>query len=173
MKSIKFFLPAVLIFSAGLSACGGGGSGSSTTPTTPTTPVAQTCSNGATDFPNCIIIPASLQKPSPANYAAGSLQADVFTALNEFRTSIGLGPLNQNPLLDKAALNHTNYAITSWIPGEDPHLEVAGRVNFTGVGFLDRYRAVGFTNAVGGGEVLAAPSGKDAILPLANAILHR
>lgn len=152
-----------------LTACGGGGS--STSPSTPT----KTCANGGTDYPTCTapVTPASLQQALPATYATGSAQAETFAALNEFRTSMGLGPVNQNKLIDAAALNHHNYAISSWVPGDDPHGEIAGRTNFTGADVFARFKFVGVTNFVSGGEVMDAENGKLAVQGLADTVLHR
>lgn len=153
-----------------LSACGGGGSSSA-----PSTPVVQTCANGAPNYPTCTapVIPASLQQALPANYTAGSTQSETFKALNDFRSSLGLGPVNQNTMIDKAALNHQLYNEVSWVPGENPHYEVQGRAGFTGYGVLDRIRAAGFTNIVSGGEVMAAEIGAKAIAGFADTVYHR
>lgn len=169
MKNKLGFL--VAMSAAVLTACGGGGGGNTGSTVTP----VKTCSNGAADYPTCTppVIPANLQQAVPANYAAGTLQAETFKALNDFRASLGLGPVNQNTMIDTAALNHHNYAVTSWIPGEDPHLEIAGRANFTGVGFGDRIKFAGFTSLVSGTEVINAENGSLAIKVLADTTLHR
>lgn len=169
MKNKLGFL--VAISSVILTACGGGGGGN----TGATTPVVKTCTNGASDYPTCTppVIPAKLQQALPASYVPGSLQSETFKALNDFRASLGLGPVNQNSMIDTAALNHHNYAVTSWIPGDDPHGEIAGRANFTGTTFLDRIKFAGFTSVQSGTEVIDPENGKLAIQALADTVLHR
>lgn len=168
MKTKLGFL--IVISAAVLTACGGGGGGNSTT-----TPTANTCANGGTDYPTCTppVIPAKLQQAVPANYAAGSLQSETFKALNDFRSSLGLGPVNQNPMIDTAAYNHHIYAVTSWVPGDDPHGEISGRSKFTGATFLDRIKSAGFSNVVSGTEVIDAENGALAIQGLADTVYHR
>jgi hypothetical protein len=115
-KKRVFIYTLAIIAASNLMGCGGGGSGGPTT----TPQVANKCANGQADYPTCTV-PASLQSAAPATYAVGSPQSDVLIALNQLRTSMGLGPLNQNVLIDKAAANHKNYLNLSWISGEDAH----------------------------------------------------
>lgn len=169
MKNKLGFL--VAISSVILTACGGGGGGN----TGATTPVVKTCTNGASDYPTCTppVIPAKLQQALPANYVSGTHQAEAFKALNDFRGSLGLGPINQNMMFDTAALNHHTYTVTSWIPGDNPHGEISGRTNFTGATSLDRIKFAGYTNVVSSTEVMTIENGKLAIQVLADTILHR
>ena len=115
MKPSKYLLPSLLAVVASLSACGGGG-GSSVTPT----PVVQTCDNGAKDYPTCTppFVAANLQAALPANYPAGTRRLEMFTALNNFRRQMGLGPLNQNAFLDQSTANHQAYGLQSWKVGK-------------------------------------------------------
>jgi len=134
-----------------LSGCGGGGDNGSSTliGTSPTpTPAPTTTVPAAPPVQT-----ASLQTAVAPNYAANSYQAGVFARLNEFRTSMGLGPLNQNTKIDDAAINHQNYVRLN-NSGGDAHHEIAGNPGFTGVDPLARENYAGYP-AVIAGEVIA------------------
>lgn len=114
MQNKKTYL-AVAILSAFLAACGGGGgddsSGGGGTPTNPTTPT----------------VPAP--EPTPPSSAApatdvpaatySDLRAALFTQLNDFRASVGVGKLRQDANLDIAAQAHADYMKKNLVIGHD------------------------------------------------------
>src|SRR5476649_2515980 len=102
-----------------LSACvGGGGSGTAgTIPVTPTAPTGPTAS---------IITPGDTQTTVPAlTYATTSQEYAFVSALNAFRSQVGLGLLAQNTKLDAASANHLTYVVTNDVNN-------GGTVNFNG-----------------------------------------
>lgn len=123
-----------LIASAVLSACGGGGGGSSggvvsppvVVPPVPVTPVDTN--------------PLQTSVAAPL-YAAGTLELAAFTALNQARSTYGVGQLAQNAPLDLAASNHAAY-IQGRVNAGDfnavGHTEDATQSGFTGVTSADR-----------------------------------
>lgn len=154
-----------------LTACGGGGGGDTPTASVPTTkPEPTTCPNGELDFPICSAI-GKPQQALPSTYAPNSNEYAFFTEWNMVRAKMGMGPVNQNVLIDKAAQNHANYS--GWIPGENGHLEVAGRSGFTGEGPAERIRFAGLKELRYASEVMAAGVGKNEFYGLMNAIYHR
>ena len=132
---------------------GGGGSTSSTTPVAPTPPVANTCANGAVDYPSCAVIgQANLVTAIAApTYVSGSIQLQALNDLNAIRQSLGLGLVNQNPLLDASSLNHLNYIQSYPLSG---HAEAFGTTGFTGVDATARAKYVGYVSQWGVGEVM-------------------
>lgn len=172
MKNQMILRGASLMALALLTACGGGGGGTSTTPPVVIPPVATTCPGGEIGFPVCYA-PGKLQQALPSLYAVNSNEYAIFTEWNNIRSQMKLGPVNQNKSLDSAAQNHANYLQKSWISGEDGHLEVAGRLGFTGVTPLDRMISAGYTNAKYGGEDMGSKVGKQGFYGLMNAIYHR
>lgn len=153
-----------------LVACGGGGGGS-----TPSVPISNTCANGATDYPKCTppVIPAKLQAATAPTYTIDSRQYSMFTSLNLFRSRVGLGPINQNAALDKAAANHQNYLDVSFKSGDaSGHIEVEGRAGFTGVLPINRAVFAGYSNPglVGENMMADAANGVEFLL---TGIYHR
>lgn len=158
---------------AALTACGGGSNTptASTTPTTPVTPPVTTPT----------VTPGDLQTTVPALTYAPSSQEYVFvTALNTFRSQLGLGLLAQNPLLDTAASNHLHYVITNWTVNGGTvdmntfnttynrpqfHIEVSSLPLFTGAQEIDRAQHAGYAGAFVGDEG-SFGGGKGAILAL-------
>lgn len=143
---------SVLAVVAALSGCGGGGSGSTSGP------VANTCSNGATDYPICTpaVTPTNLQQSVPAStYVTGTVEQQAFDELNSVRKSLGLGLLAQNDKIDKAAVNHTNYVALNFNSDISAygHVEVATNQGYTGVTVYDRNIFTGYGNRVS--EVLS------------------
>lgn len=157
---------AAAMTAALLSACGGGGGGGSN-------------SSGSNSAGSTAAIAES---GSPA--ATGDTATDGFNWFNYRRSQMGLAPLTRNTLIDKAALNHSNYQKQN---GVLSHQEVAGNPGFTGVNLYDnttprssRLGAVGYTfNAANGyayGEVISKTgdtSGFNAAEALITAIYHR
>jgi uncharacterized protein YkwD len=130
-------------FLAAATGCGGGGSSGGSAPApipspAPTPPPVQA---------------ASLQAAAPATYAPSDESSTVFSAMNTFRTSMGLGPLQQNANIDLAAKNHSAYVLTN-TSGADPHAEVVGSPGFTGVSVSNRLVAAGYA-ATSSTEVIA------------------
>jgi uncharacterized protein YkwD len=150
----------------------GGGSGDdkspvATNPTVPVVPPTVTTSSLQT---------ASLQVAVPPTYDAGSSEAVALTKLNAFRTSQGLGSLNQHASADIAARNHSTYVMTNQ-SGATPHAEVIGKPDFTGVDALDRLIAAGYL-ATDAKEIIAFSMqfpnpDYSAVDNLANTVYHR
>lgn len=141
--STLFSLAVVCIISQ---ACGGGSGGNSVTSTVP--PVAQTCDNGATNFPDCSSIPAKLQTSivTPP-FPVGSDEMNEFNEFMNVRTGLGLGKLSYSAELSKAAFNHSTYIKLNQTGGFS---EVVGRPNFTGVTLADRVVFAGYTDKLTG-----------------------
>lgn len=173
-KSLSVFrLSAVSIVSALiLAACGGGGS-------TPNTPVAQTCANGALDYPTCTpaVTPADLQLTVPAPpYAAGSEDLKAFDYLNDWRSSQGLGKLAYSPEMTKSAQAHSNYVALNGDtdPNFSFHVENSTRSGFTGVNVIDRVRYAGYATNGWVSEVAAAGNNQTAAVQrLIDTVYHR
>lgn len=152
-----------------LSACGGGSSNNGSTPSS--TGGTQTGTN-TPPVVQPVITPANLQSAIPSAYPVGSNEYFAFLAINELRSSMGLGPLNQNPNIDIATKNHADYINVSAMNGDNFHTEVVGRLAFTGITYLDRMIAAGY-QAVGGTETGSPTVGAFAITILADTVLHR
>ena len=119
MKRSSLPTIAVLTTALTLSACGGGGSSGSTTsvvPVVPTSPVV------------AVMASQSFQTATAPTYASNSEEMGYFNAVNAFRTSQGLGPLNQNTNYDLASAAHANYANLNTFS----HFETVGLVGYTG-----------------------------------------
>lgn len=129
----------------GLAACGGGGGSSPTTGGGGST--TTTSGNLATSVPT-------------PTYAAGSVEMNMFTQLNQIRSAGGFGMLAQNTALDASAKAHANYMFANYYTGGlwssamysvDPatgwllaHVERVGNPGFTGVLPVDRAIAQGY-----------------------------
>jgi len=168
---IKYTSSTLLL--ATLVACGGGGGSESSSPTKPVDPIVSTCANGAKDYPTCTppYVAADLQttvvRPP---FPDGSEVVLGFDFLNDTRAKLGLGKLNYNALLAKAADNHWQYILTN---KEFGHTETLGKPGFTGVRPTDRAAAVGYSASYVG-EVIATGEGQiDAYKTLINSIYHR
>lgn len=59
------------------------------------------------------------------------------------RGKLGMGPLDCNDAITKAAFAHSSYIVQNG--GSLTHTETAGKPGFTGVNFWDRMKAAGFT----------------------------
>lgn len=135
----------------GLVGCGGGGStAASSTPTgsAPSTPTVPT-----TPAPD----PTALQvNVAASTYTAGSLEASAFTALNQARTTYGVGQVAQNAQLDTAAQNHANYLNNRFVAGDynaPGHTESAANAGFTGVNPADRIAYAKYAGSSTGEDV--------------------
>lgn len=169
----KLTLAAVAV-SFFLAGCGGGGSSSSTAPgnNTPTTPPVVT--------PPVTPPTSDLQDTVPApTYLAGSQELAFFSAMNDFRSKLGLGLLAQNTKLDTADQNHIKYLLSNTdldLSATDPktgrpffHIEDPSRSNFTGITELDRANFVQYGGAYVG-EFGGYGFGKGASVALADLI---
>jgi uncharacterized protein YkwD len=167
-----------------LSACGGGGGGGSTasTPTAPTTPTGPTTP---------IVTPGDTQTTVPAlTYAAASQEYAFVSALNAFRSQVGLGLLAQNAKLDTASANHLGYLLTNDINNGgtvnlntfDPvtgrsmlHIENGALAKFTGVQEADRAKFASYDGSYTGEEVAfgGGQGGAVALGSLVQTVYHR
>src|SRR5471032_838213 len=181
--------PALLLSAAFMtlvSACGGGGGGSTvsspTTPTAPTTPTGPTAP---------IVTPGDTQTTVPAlTYAATSQEYAFVSALNAFRSQVGLGLLAQNTKLDAASANHLTYILVNDVNNGgtvdfnayDPvtgrplmHIENPLLPKFTGVQEADRSKFAGY-DGVYTGEEIGFGGGQGSVLvlnSLVQTVYHR
>lgn len=163
MKNPTFKLNSVLLaFSTAfvLGACGGGGGGGSDSGSANNGgsnnggnngggPVS-TCANGATDYPNCTVLPLQTSVPTPT-YLPNSVELQAFTEINAVRQKLGLGLWAQSKELDTAAKNHVNYIVVN-LPTDSSaygHLEKQGNSGFTGAGPGDRAKFAGYQGTAG------------------------
>ncbi|MYM96094.1 CAP domain-containing protein [Duganella vulcania] len=171
---------SVLALASALVACGGGGTAStpvtSTTPTMPTTPV---------------VTPGDTQTTVPAlTYAATSEEYAFVTALNDFRSKVGLGLLAQNTKLDAASANHLSYLITNDVNNGGTvnfntydsttgrsmlHIENGALAKFTGIQEADRAKFAKYDGSYVGEEVTfgGKQGGAVAFATLAQTVYHR
>jgi len=175
---------ATILSSVILSACGGGGGGGSTasSPTAPTTPTGPTAP---------IVTPGDTQTTVPAlTYAATSQEYAFVSALNAFRSQVGLGLLAQNTNLDAASANHLAYVVTNDVNNGgtvdfnayDPvtgrplmHIENPLLPKFTGVQEADRSKFAGY-DGVYTGEEIGFGGGQGSVLvlnSLVQTVYHR
>ncbi len=146
---MKKHICSILVATVALTACGGGGGGGTPTPAPGPLP---TPAPTPTPAPPAVQV-AALITATAASYPASAEESRVFTAINAFRTAQGLGPVQQSTLIDLAANNHAAYVRTHQ-SGADPHAEIAGKANFTGVNVLDRLVKAGYA-ATAATEVIA------------------
>ena len=174
MKSRNFFhYFSLLALSLITQACGGGGGGNSTS--SAVQPVAQTCENGATNYPDCSSIPAKLQTSVVMPpYAPGTEDLMVFNYFNDLRASLGLGKLSYSAELDKASLNHSTYIKLNQVGGFS---ETVGRPGFTGATLSDRAIQTGYSDKLTGlgisGGLAFGNSKLGALQSLLNSVYHR
>jgi len=151
---------SVVVLASALVACGGGGGGTASTPVTPTTPTTP-------GVPT--ITPGDTQTTVPAlTYAANSQEYAFVSALNDFRSKLGLGLLAQNAKLDTASANHLSYLITNDVNNGGTvnfnsydsatgrsmlHIENAALAKFTGAQELDRAKFAQYDGSYTGEEV--------------------
>lgn len=180
--------PALLVSAAFMtlvSACGGGGGGTASTPTAPTTPTTPTGPTAP------IVTPGDTQTTVPAlTYAATSQEYAFVSALNTFRSQVGLGLLAQNAKLDTASANHLGYLLTNDINNGgtvnlntiDPttgrsmlHSENGALPKFTGVQEADRAKFASYDGSYTGEEVTfgGGQGGAVALGTLVQTVYHR
>lgn len=166
-----------------ISACGGsGGNTAVATPTGPTTPTTPT---------GPAVTPGDTQTTIPVpTYAANSQEYAFLSALNDFRSKVGLGLLAQNTKLDTASANHLSYLITNDVNNGgtvnfnsyDPatgrsmlHIENGALAKFTGVQESDRAKFAGYDGSYTGEEVTFGGNqgGAAAFGTLAQTVYHR
>ena len=156
-----------------LAGCGGGGDGGGGSPPTPTPPPTPTQPATPTPPP---VQAAALITAAPSAYTVGTEAANVYAAMNSFRSAQGLGPILQSTNIDLAAKNHQSYVFTHQ-SGGDAHKEIAGQSGFTGVDAIDRLVAAGYAATVGG-EVIAFNTtfpitNSNVVEILADSVYHR
>ncbi|MYM29286.1 hypothetical protein GTP58_13230 [Duganella sp. CY15W] len=175
-------LSAVVVASL-ISACGGGGSNSvATAPTSPT---------GPTNPTGPVVTPGDTQTTVPAlTYASTSQEYAFVSALNDFRSKVGLGLLAQNPKLDAASANHLAYLLVNDVNNGgtvnfnsyDPvsgrsmlHIENGALAKFTGIQEGDRAKFAGYDGSYTGEEVTFGGNqgGATAFGTLAQTVYHR
>ena len=179
MSTIPMTLVAAAL-AATLTGCGGGGGSTASSASGGTTPpVANTCSNGAVDYPSCYVMGQAnlVTTVATPTYVSGSIQLQALNDLNAIRQSLGLGVVNQNTFLDTSSMNHVNYSQLYPTAG---HAEVAGNTDFTGVDPSARAKYAGYVSSYFVGEVigLSYPTDKNgkyisAINVLMDTVYHR
>ena len=132
---------------AALAACGGGGGGGGASTTTITGGNANASQNTT--------VPIVTVAPSAPTYAPSSEELAAYNAINTARTTCGFGYLQQNTLLDTAALNHITWMVDN---NTLSHYEVANTPAYTGVLPANRFTSAGYTNLVNVGEDIATLS---------------
>jgi uncharacterized protein YkwD len=168
-----------------VSACSGGGGSTVSAPTAPTTPTTPTGPTAP------IVTPGDTQTTVPAlTYAPGSQEFQFVTALNAFRSQVGLGLLAQNAKLDTASANHLGYLLTNDINNGgtvnlntfDPvtgrsmlHIENPLLLKFTGVQEADRAKFASYDGSYTGEEVTfgGGQGGAVALGTLVQTVYHR
>ena len=164
-KLVKLF---AVVASAGiLVACGGGGGDSVSTPVAGTPAPAPAPAPTGTGYSTRQPV-TSVPAPS---YLASSFQLSAFSRLNALRASVGLGLFTQNSSLDGSAQSHADYVKTNGSGGG--HLEVAGKVGYTGVNPGDRMVAAGYSLTAGSEDIGFAGAGVAAVDDLIDAVYHR
>jgi len=172
---------SVITLASVLAACGGGG-GSGLAATAPTAPTAPTVP---------VVTPGDIQTSVPAlTYAANSQEFQFVTALNAFRSQVGLGLLAQNTKLDAASANHLAYVVANDVNNGgtvdfnayDPvtgrplmHIENPLLPKFTGVQEADRSKFAGY-DGVYTGEEIGFGGGQGSVLvlnSLVQTVYHR
>ncbi|MFM0608761.1 CAP domain-containing protein [Paraburkholderia sediminicola] len=173
MKNQKIALTAASLAAAMmLVACGGGGGGSSGgsagQPVAPSVPASQ--GNLQTTVPN-------------ATYTGASTQASLFATLNTYRSSMGVGQLAQDTILDTAAQAHALYLNTNFANGSISvvtHNEVSGNTNYYEATPLSRARKAGAPStewisenaAVGLAQTSSAAFASDCLGQYLNTVYH-
>jgi len=147
-------LGAMVSILAMIGACGGGADGSQFTPPPPA-PAPQP-------------IPAQTSVPEPVGYDEYRLAA--FNRINQIRLSAGLGMLEQNIELDRAAQAHANWQIAN---GIFSHLEDVGSNGFTGVNWWDRDAAAGYKVSQGTEVMVTGAAPASGVDVLVNMAYHR
>ena len=104
--------------------------------------------------------PAPTSSIATPSYAASSVEAGIYSGLNQIRLASKFGTLTQDAILDKAGKNMSDYTIANYVRADgsfdptmyniDPitgwmmgHVQTAGKPLFTGVLPSDRFKAAG------------------------------
>lgn len=155
-----------------LAACGGGGSDSTTAPAT-TPAVVNDTGNASGSGGTTTTVPTDAGAPA----MTGDIATDGLNWINFRRSQVGVVQLTRNSVLDKAALNHSNY---QQVNSTVSHTEEAGKSGFTGVDLAARLAQAGYvlnTNASRAyGEVISGTTNKSGVFmaeELITAIYHR
>jgi uncharacterized protein YkwD len=153
------FLPIVI--AAMLSACGGGGSGGGSSS------ASAGSSTTASGFDTTAYVGAPV--------SVGNVATDGRNWINYRRSQLGVPPLTQNLLIDRAAQNHSDYQRINEVIAHD---EVSGKSGYTGVTLSDRLAMVGYglTPNSTYGEVISATTNSSGFFmaeELVTAIYHR
>lgn len=132
-SSVQFLAVPLLLGSVlGLNGCGGGGG--------TTSPPITTTSTSSTSTTTSIT----------------STIDDAFNELNRFRVAAGVNPVVWNAQVAKAAENHARYTLTNAAnPDSSFHAEDPAKSGYTGVTFVDRITAAGYTNLDSSTEVMS------------------
>lgn len=121
------------------------------------------------------VVPASgtlNATPAASTYAAGSLSASAYDAINVARTRAGAGAMNQAATLDVSAMAHATYLLTN-IAGGISHSEDATKVDFYAVSPADRMAKAGHTagystETIGG----TSTAGADYVYGMLDTVYH-
>lgn len=121
------------------------------------------------------VTPNTLTQLPGAPALTGDIATDGYNWMNYRRNQIGLSTLTRNGQIDNAALGHSDY---QKINDTITHVQVSGKIGFTGVNAKDRLAAAGYTLVApyAYGEVISATTGGSgfaATEQLIAAIYHR
>jgi uncharacterized protein YkwD len=126
-KNLKLSMAAIAA-SLLVAACGGGGGSSSSS----AAPATGASSPANTDTTSGVAPQKSANTPT---YVANSFQLAAFNQVNAYRNAMGVGMLNQDPILDTSAQAHSLYLFSNLADGvltSLSHDEVAGNANYYG-----------------------------------------
>lgn len=140
-----------------LTACGGG-SGSTPASSPSNSSTSSTSSSTPASSSSAAAAPLATSVPTPT-YAAGSVQLLAFQELNGYRTSVGVGELAQDRVLDTSASAHALYELANLSAGTVTalsHDETAGYVDYFQDTPLSRGQKAGAPTTEWIGEVIAA-----------------
>lgn len=104
-KSFKLSMAAIAA-SLLVTACGGGGGGGDASSSAATPPSGASQPAGSANSVAIVAPQTSVQAPT---YAADTAQYAMFTAINAYRSNMGVGMVAQDLMLDLTALNHAAY----------------------------------------------------------------
>ncbi|WP_341679573.1 hypothetical protein [Comamonas thiooxydans] len=133
-----------------LAACGGGGGGDSSSG-------GGSNNNGGSTPPAEVIPPSNSAYPTAIEKSTYTEKdkVDIYSTINNFRTTCGFSSIKQNSLLDTAANGHAVYLQSNNANG---HTQNSGNINFTGANLLNRANAAGYQPSLLG-EIVGVDSG--------------
>lgn len=149
--NLKTVLTATALASAVmLAACGGGGdAGNSSAGETGAAAIggSSTVNTGSAQqsSPATSTTPGTQTSPQ---YPADSAELAAFNLINQLRTQCGFPAYQESTSLDQAAQAHATYMSLNGVISDS---ETSGNPAFTGVSYLDRATAAGFSNGDVGG----------------------